>query len=214
MVISAADEWKGVISDSESACPSFAAAPPHALSFNATIKLQAVRLSIKRCTHTVSQPLAARMDIAHRPAQPPTGAAFYPISCSIRASGRPPRPICTARATSSRLARETRRKTCGAERHRTVEARGGGSTADRDVSKVPDPVPPPHAHAKHVLGQRCGHCNSGGGCGSTKNAPRTRSRAAPEWPCSQCRQPGIPTPCPKSASMRGSSRMQRPAAAL
>ena len=80
-------------------------------------------------THTTSPPLAARMDIAHRPAQPPTGAAFYPISCSIRASGRPPRPICTARATSSRLARETRRKSCGAERHRTVEARGVFSTA-------------------------------------------------------------------------------------
>ena len=54
MVISAADEWKGVISDSESACPSFAAAPPHTLSFNATIKLQAVRLSIERYAHNES----------------------------------------------------------------------------------------------------------------------------------------------------------------
>ena len=90
----------------------------------------------------------------------------------------------------------------------------GFSTADRDASIVPDPVPPPPARSENVLGQRCGYSNSGGGCGSTKNAPRTRSRAAPEWPCSQCRQPGIPTPCPKSASMRGSSRTHRPSAAL
>jgi hypothetical protein len=196
-----------------SACPLFAAAPPHTLSFNATIKLQAVRLSIERCTHTTSQPLAARMDIAHRPAQPPTGAAFYPISCSIRASGRPPAHL---HRQSDVLTAGARDKKKDLRRRKAPYRRGarGFFNSCRDVSKVPDPVPPPHAHAKHVLGQRCGHCNSGGGCGSTKNAPRTRSRAAPEWPCSQCRQPGTPTPCPKSASMRGSSRMQRPAAAL
>ena len=44
------------------------------------------------------------------------------------------RPIHTARAASSRLARAIRRKTCGAERHRAVEARGMVPTADRDAS--------------------------------------------------------------------------------
>jgi len=83
---------RGAYPTQSSGCPSFTAAPPHTLSFNATIQLHAVGVPKVRRTHAASQPLTTHMDIAHRPAQPPTGAAFWPIGCSIRASGRPPGP--------------------------------------------------------------------------------------------------------------------------
>ena len=92
---SAVDGWERRMLNSETRLSSFAAALPHVPSFNASIQLQVVRVSIERRTRAASQPLTAHIHTTHHPAQPPTGASFLPISCFIRTSGRPPGPSAT-----------------------------------------------------------------------------------------------------------------------
>ena len=60
---------------------------------------------------------------------------------SERADGHPAHPHRQSGILTA--GERDKKKTCGAERHLAVEARGVCPTADRDASLVPDPVPPP-----------------------------------------------------------------------
>ena len=75
---------------------------------------------------------------------------------------------------------------------------------------VPDPVPAMPASSEGVQGLRCGHSNASGGCWKHQELTKNAISHEPEWACSQCRQPGIPPPCPKSDSMRWSPRQHSP----
>jgi hypothetical protein len=172
---SAVDGWERRMLNSETRLSSFAAALPHVPSFNASIQLQVVRVSIERRTRAASQPLTAHIHTTHHPAQPPTGASFLPISCFIRTSGRPPGPSATPERRPQTGEKSIKKEVGGVDRRLAVHARG--SFQPEDGSMAADPVSaPPRELCERPQGLWCGYSNASAGCRERERASEGRER--------------------------------------